>query len=361
MTTHVFVVDESTFKFHLEYLFAGTGGTSLDPSFLVSLKEQVSISEEKTIMGMLADCSRARVGDYVVFYLRSQGGNDGRFFGIFKVISEPFLDLGGKSQFLHNSGLSKNLPFRVCIEPFKVYSKGVTEWRALDDIQGLTSPNQMIWSLIYRKLRGNRGNTMITIYESKRLLHLIALENSDKCLKGKRFDFNAKSREIVTSTINNKYSGTRKKIDVLPRLIQKASNHNAHEAHLQAYISRMLEKNHSLVNALDLDPSRITWLGNEVSCGVGMQKIDVVIQEKKDEVTSVLYVIELKDELIKPANFFQVSKYIKWVEQYYYPNLHCFIQPVLICRKPKRRNVRRTKSVDCARKVFDQDDLHELA
>ena len=84
MTTHVFVVDESTFKFHLEYLFAGTGGTSLDPSFLVSLKEQVSISEEKTIMGMLADCSRARVGDYVVFYLRSQGGNDGRFFGILR-------------------------------------------------------------------------------------------------------------------------------------------------------------------------------------------------------------------------------------------------------------------------------------
>ena len=25
MTTHVFIVDENTFKYHLEYLFAGTG------------------------------------------------------------------------------------------------------------------------------------------------------------------------------------------------------------------------------------------------------------------------------------------------------------------------------------------------
>lgn len=26
MTTHVFIVDENTFKYHLEYLFVGTGG-----------------------------------------------------------------------------------------------------------------------------------------------------------------------------------------------------------------------------------------------------------------------------------------------------------------------------------------------
>ena len=25
--THVFVVDKNTFKYHLEYMFAGTGGT----------------------------------------------------------------------------------------------------------------------------------------------------------------------------------------------------------------------------------------------------------------------------------------------------------------------------------------------
>ena len=54
----------------------------------------------------------------------------------------------------------------------------MTEWEALDEIKNIQSPNQMLWSLIYRKLKGNRGNTMITIYESERLCQLIRDKNS---------------------------------------------------------------------------------------------------------------------------------------------------------------------------------------
>ena len=28
MTTHVFIVDDNTFKYHLEYMFAGTGASA---------------------------------------------------------------------------------------------------------------------------------------------------------------------------------------------------------------------------------------------------------------------------------------------------------------------------------------------
>jgi len=69
------------------------------------------------------------------------------------------------------------------IEPYKVYPIGVTEWEALDEIKYIQSPNQMLWSLIYRKLRANRGNTMITIYESERLIKLIKDKNNSKTLK----------------------------------------------------------------------------------------------------------------------------------------------------------------------------------
>ena len=29
MTTHVFIVDDNTFKYHLEYMFAGTGAKKM--------------------------------------------------------------------------------------------------------------------------------------------------------------------------------------------------------------------------------------------------------------------------------------------------------------------------------------------
>ena len=70
------------------------------------------------------------------------------------------------------------MTFRTLIEPAKVYAEGVTEWEALDEIKNIQSPNQMLWSLIYRKLKGNRGNTMITIYEAERLCQLIRDKNN---------------------------------------------------------------------------------------------------------------------------------------------------------------------------------------
>ena len=32
--THIFVVDEQTFKVHLEYMFAGTGYSTYEPDFI---------------------------------------------------------------------------------------------------------------------------------------------------------------------------------------------------------------------------------------------------------------------------------------------------------------------------------------
>ena len=88
-----------------------------------------------------------------------------------------FLDNNDNGQYLINE-LEKSLTFRTLLEPSKVYADGVTEWEALDEIKNMQSPNQMLWSLIYRKLKGNRGNTMITIYEAERLCQLIRDKNN---------------------------------------------------------------------------------------------------------------------------------------------------------------------------------------
>lgn len=337
MTTHVFIVDEDTFKFHLEHMFAGTGAESLKTSFSGNNFYASSPGEEKLYTSMLADCLRVRPDDFVIFYLQSKNGKEGCFYGIFKIDSVPFID---GNNYLSAHGLKKFLPFRVRIRPHKVYPKGVTEWRALDDLSGVTNPSNMIWSLIYRKLRGNRGNTMITMYEASRILHMIKATNSATSLSSRGFSFDNNIREIVPGKVHT-YPPVKNNIEILPQLINQYNSQKSHEAHLQAYITGNIEKNASLLSTLKIDPKRIKWIGNEVYCGVGMQKIDVVVSTF-DDYEELLYIIELKDEYSHPAVFTQMEKYIKWVSQYYCGNTPCFVQPVLISRQPKRTRPKKT-------------------
>ncbi len=338
-TTHVLIVDETTFKVHLEYMFAGTGSANdavdFNNSSTTSLYAGRKFAGENKLCGMIADFGRVRLGDSIIFYLQAQGGNEGKFYGVFKVKStEVFLEDYSTSQYLL-SDLEKNLTFRIEIETDTIYAKGVTEWEALDSIKGLTSPNQMLWSLIYRKLKGNRGNTMITIYESDRLVQIIRTANSRTTLSGSKFTFNPTTQLIETSTHTHTYSGnTTNNINLLPRLVNKLTSWKAFETHLQAYITQNIGKstNISLDNSVIPKANTIEWIGNEVSCGVGMQRIDVCLSVFQATQKTIIP-IELKAVEASKDNIRQLQRYVDWLEQYYLPNRPSDIQPTLITKK----------------------------
>jgi len=423
-TTHVFIVDTNTFKYHLEYLFAGTGAKDSSVDFNTSCETSLKHSAENNLIGMMADLGRIRIGDYIIFYLQQEKDEevyDGKFYGIFKVKTEPFLDnlvhltqplnlsstynigypknepkfkmkngiasittaltikeennllkkfASGQDkekikQFIETfykdnqfllQNLEKSLTFRILIEPFNVYAKGVTEWDALDEIKHIQSPNQMLWSLIYRKLKGNRGNTMITIYESERLFKLLRDKNRRQVLSGKHFTFDIQSQEIkVDNTVHN-YTGRKEKINILPRLIKKYKDNKAFETHLQAYIVQNIGRNNNksldecLLNGLTPE-----WLGNEVSCGVGMQRIDVAISLLKSN-SKIIEAIELKAKEAEPDNIYQLQRYVDWLEQYYLPNRPSDIQPVLIAKKMVNKNPDNYKKTIESFKQFNKEN-----
>jgi len=249
MTTHVFIVDATTFKLHLEYLFAGTGAKDNTVDFNGLPNTTLHQTKENMLVGMMADANRVRQGDQIIFYLQQDFSKkifEGKFFGIFKAQNDwSFLDNHDEGQYL-TIELEKSLTFRTLIEPNKVYADGVTEWEALDEIKNMTSPNQMLWSLIYRKLKGNRGNTMITIYEAERLCQLIRDKNSRQELniRNHKLTFDHIGQKIVlTDDPLNTYTGRNEDINLLPRLIAKYRADKSFEAHLQAYIVRNIGKN----------------------------------------------------------------------------------------------------------------------
>lgn len=341
-TTHVFIVDKTTFKLHLEYQFVGTGSGDDQIDFNNCATSTLHHTKERNLVRMMADSQRIRVGDFVIFYLQQDYREnifEGKFFGIFKIKEAPsFLDNYSPQQYLINQ-LNKSLTFRAIIEPHLVYENGVTEWEALDEIKSIQSPNQMLWSLIYRKLKGNRGNTMITIYESERLFDLLRKKNNRATLNTSDFSFDSQNQKITSNTHALHYSGNKEKINILPRLLSRYKNGNAFEEHLQCYITQVIGEglNQDLDSCL-IGNNDIEWLGNEVSCGVGMQRIDILLSLIGKQTNRVCCAIELKDEEVDIGIFNQLQRYVDWISQYYHPNHPSDIQPVIISKEFRDKN-----------------------
>lgn len=336
MTTHILIVDKNTFNQHLQYLFIGTGnGEPFMMNGIGKTSKRFNPTKEKNQFGMLADFNRLRIGDYVIFYLQ-QKGNIGGFFGLFKVASLPFIHSNHNDKY---PNLTKELEYRALIKPCNVYESPVSEWEALDDIKQIQSPFQMLWSLIYRKLKGNRGNTMITLYESERLIYLLMQKNNQKSLKLKKNEslvYNKNTNQIeITNGSFKKYEEKRKNINIINRIVYKNRCNHKYETHLQAYITQYIgtNKNKTLDNSILSNKEKVIWIGNEVSCGVGMQRMDIVIvTESNAQQINNLYIIELKCCKMEPEHVRQMYRYVDWIYQYYIPNKPSIVQPILITK-----------------------------
>ena len=350
MNIHVFVVNQITFKQHLEYMFAGTGAKNIMSLFLEKSDIKFQPTTERNLVGMIADISRIRPDDKIIFYLQATVNNPGMFFGVFKAKSAAFFDENDNKNYLSDE-LGKGLSYRIEIEPDTVYYYGITEHEYLDDLTGKEAPYELCWSLIYRKLKGNRGCTMITPYEFEDLLCKIKKKNQDNQLKGAGFTFDEGEVRIITAKGTKQYNGRRKSLDIKPRLLYKAGKKNAFETHLQAYVMQKYDDGILKKLLLPLGNGS-AWVGNEVACGVGMQKIDTLIIEQNDEEIHVK-VVELKDE--EPYEYIlshQLRWYLQWVSQYIVPNLLKYKKPVVIhpCIL-----ARKTDNIDIIEKIRSVD------
>lgn len=317
MNYHVFIVNENTFKYHLKYGFAGIGASNkISPFIFDHRTNEIHSTTERNLVGMIADVSRIRIGDKIIFYLQASNNREGMFFGVFKSISTAFFDENNNNNYLKDE-MDKGLSFRIMIESEKVYPFGITEHEYLDSLAGKNHPCQMCWSLIYRKLKGARGCTMITEHEYLDLLDKLKSKNTTTILDdGLSYDSH---EHCIIKGLTKNYEGKKCTVDILPRLLYKSEKVNAFEVHLQAYLLQNFDRE-PLKSLLLPFPKEKCWIGNEVSCGVGMQRIDLMIVQDLDEYVYIK-VIELKHtEPYKEIIINQIPWYIQWVTEYIAPN-----------------------------------------
>ena len=179
---------------------------------------------------------------------------------------------------------------------------------------------------------------MVTPYEEDMLRRLIHDENQGQPLShnGRSLDFDADRREIVARdnpAAAFPYTGSREKFSLLPRIAEKNARGRSFEAHLQAHIVGNCGNANDPLSRILLGNSKLEWLGNEVSCGVGMQRIDLMLSYT-EESSGMRHVmpVELKTEHASADNIRQVQRYVDWIRQYYIPNHRSVISPVLLTK-----------------------------
>lgn len=324
---HVFIVSKITFKYHLEYQFAGTGAGDVSTDFIFDAKIKLNTQDEKRSIGMITDVSRIKKGDKVLFFVTGIS----KFFGIFEAESEFFLDPNDNDNYLVNE-LGKILTYRILIKPYRVFKKGITEYDCLDSLKGVNYPDEICWSLIYRKLGGNRGCTMITDQEYNNLV--AKLSKNNELLSGTNYSFDSTNNEIIEINNSNQYTG--RKIEIVNNLknnlLNRYTNKRAFEHYIQYFVVLLLKSKE--FNKILNSTTSVNWIGNEVMCSFGEHRIDAfAIQETSNLVEISL--IELKDEKIQDYIKYQIEGYLKWLTDYILPyylreNKTIVIHPIIV-------------------------------
>jgi hypothetical protein len=333
-------VNDDTFPIHLKYLFAGTGAKDKDED-----------------IHLLCDIKRVRPGDFIIFYIEGNTKVKGGFYGVFKVADQSPLVFHSPGRNGFQPKLSKKLIYRTLIEPYEVYSEGVPEWEALDKLPVYSTEIQ--WSLIYRKLKAKRGCTPLLPWEAERLINMIRNKNSGNIIADSKysggFEWDSTNRKIIKTQNCYSYSFPRNfNFNTLEKICQMKKQNRAYEAYLQLYFVENIGVDKNLNPIVG---NNVIWFGNEVSCGVGMQKIDILtINENENK--KEYRIIELKDECITPNIVEQIEYYVSWASQNTGRHLldayNWNIQPVIVA---PHHNPKNWNSVVAAFRRFNQKNI----
>ncbi len=275
MNYHLFIFDEISLKYHLEYGFVGTG--KKDMNFDIELWK---------------DIARLKLGDKIVFYTQ----NTKKFYGFFEVASFPFFDSNHYLQpdtmpFLGNNEIK--LQYRALIKPYQVFRYGIDEFELVDILP--QSSRDVLWSILYRKLKGARGCSPLFEHEFNIIFQKIAQLNNNQVLNYQNFTFD--NEQILPTPNGFQYSGQRIIPDIKCNILNLNGNYK--ESHLHVLLIQYLNKQQD-----------IKWLGNEVYCGAGMQAMDILTIDNNN----VFNIFEIKKGEIPNGITNQILKYLYWLQ-----------------------------------------------
>lgn len=310
----------------------------------------------------------------MVFYLKGVG-----FYGIFRIAKDAFV-ISDSSYLLES--LNKKLIYRIFIEYDEVYPKHVTEWEALEKLP--VYAQDIIWSLIYRKLKGERGCTPITIDETNRLFNMIREQNLEKFLTLSSTDiltWDRESKEIKVhygEIVKYQSNTASASLNIKNEIIKRATvgitlkdissqikrefrfpRNSKHESFLQAYFTEYIGIDPRL-DPMTGNRDELIWVGNEVACGVGMQKIDILTITSDVRENKEYRIVELKVVEVSPTITYKLERYVNWTNSYIKEAINSNIQPIVVAPLLVKEG-KSLRNWDEVRKAFSEFNSKHIA
>lgn len=293
MNYHLFVVDEISLQKHIEYGFVGTGNSSNNFN-----------------IGLWKDIVRLKLDDKIIFYVQKTK----KFYGFFKVSSAPFFDNAHYLQpnILPFLGENSNvvLQYRALIMPDIVFANGIDEFDLIDVLPN--NVTDILWSILYRKLKGGRGCSPIFPHEYNIIYNKLLQANGNNYLNGNSFTFN--NSQITINNLQNQYLGTSTNVNIKNFIL----NNNYTEHHIHAFLLETLP--------ILIFNNATAWLGNEVYSGAGMQAMDILTID----INNIFNVIEVKRDEVPPNITLQIFKYIQWLQNRFQNFIPNNFQPIIV-------------------------------
>lgn len=324
MRSHAFVVDRYTFPVHRDRRFCGV----LNPS------------NRNTREGVIYDLKTLRADDLVFFYKRrtDEPPEERGFYGIYKIVSEPFFDdrrIDGVNEFsdLYVIGKEQDrvdeddpiLPNRVLIEPVTYFDKPIPDNIAYVD---KADPDQL-WTMLFRKIPGPgraRSISHLLPEETKKVIRLL-------------YKINLTPKTLPPSRAYPTRRSAVKKIDIGFDLVRDDGSFR-YENSLKAWLAENIDKDVSVLRKIIGPVEDLEFFSPEVMYGIGGDKVDFLCLHRKklDNGTFFRYkvtVMECKRGSIDESSVFQVQRYSRWMAQLVPGSDVSIVQPILVGHKAR--------------------------
>lgn len=322
MNYHLFIVDEISLKYHIEYGFVGTGNSNVN---------------NHCNIGLWKDIARLKGGDKIVFYVQKMK----RFYGFFKVCSSPYFDPEHYLQPTPMPFLGENnirLRYRSFIETDVVFANGIDEFDLVDILP--VNSRDVLWSVLYRKLKGARGCSPLFESEYNKIFQEISNKNHDICLDSNCLTFQNGQIAIRDPTILINYTGSSVNI-------QNTKNDIIGDSYSEHHLHALL-----IEHIPTIIFGQLKWLGNEVYSGAGMQAIDILSIDHNN----IYRIIEVKKSEIPNGITEQVGKYLNWLKNRFNQHNTELFQPIIIGSRISSLNKQRRRFIE-----FSNFNLKALA
>ena len=327
---HLFIVSETTLPVSLEYGFAGTRREKG-----ASWSEAASLhpSSELAQAWQYADICGVHRGDEVLFYLEKPPSDakreGGHFFGVFQCASDaPFFEPEG--EYLREE-LGMRISYRLLVEPQEVYPRGLTEWYMMDEMGNFRDILDVPWTVIYRKMAGGRGCTPLLPHEARNIRRMLDVRNAGRHLSPERVGYSPETISLFNGADQSLYTG---EMGIVPDIRERAVQLIRHptrkaEMHVEAYLMQSIGRDPPLTAAL-FPGVQVDWTGNEIYCGAGMQRIDILVYTS-NRLNWFVNLLELKASEADRDAASQLNRYVKWLRAHIPGITPHQIIPTIVC------------------------------